>query len=295
MPCSIKVALLSLGIAMCTAPMAQAWGPEGHAIIADIAESHLSPVAATEVKRLLATEGHSKLDEVSSWADDYRGTHLETGPWHFVDIPLRTPSYSEARDCHYDQNDNMVPEQTCIVAKLPEYVATLADKTKSDDDRLVALKFVVHFAGDSHQPLHAENNSDRGGNNIHLTYFKHTTNLHAVWDGGVIEHHYGWKLGPNYSFDHTAVAGAAADLDSSISSADRLSWAPTRLLISINDRAVDWANEAHTLAPAAYDNLPDKRTGQWATAYQAYAWPVIENRLQRAGVRLSGILNEALN
>jgi len=290
----IQQAMLGFGFSILFASAANAWGPEGHAIIADIAQTHLTSAASAGVSKLLALEGHSRLDDVSSWADDWRANgHPETGPWHFVDIPLTSSAYSEGRDCHYDQDDNTVAELTCIVAKLPAYEAILADDSKTDAERLEALKFVVHFVGDVHQPLHAENSNDRGGNEIHVMYYNKKTNLHAVWDGGVIEHQYGWTLGRDFSFDHAAVGAKAAEIDGLISKSNRSSWAPSGLTSDFGSTVTAWANESHGYASAAYDNLPDIQSGDWDT-YQAYAWPVIEGRLEHAGARLAEVLNEAL-
>lgn len=285
---------LALALLPLASSAAFAWGPEGHAVVADIAQAHLSAPASAEITRLLALEGHARLDDVSSWPDDYRSSHPETGPYHFVDIPLTKKTYSEARDCHFDKDDNHVAELTCIVSKLSEFVAILSDKTKPDPDRLMALKFVIHLVGDIHQPLHAENNNDRGGNDVHFTYYTKSTKLHAIWDGGIIEHHYGWSLGPNYSFDHLAVAASAADLDKLITAANRRTWAPSGILSGFQKTVVRWANETHTLAPATYSHLPKNKTGTWEDVYQSYAWPVIEKQLERGGVRLAEVLNEAL-
>jgi S1/P1 Nuclease len=284
----------ALWILPCTAWRASAWGPEGHAIVADLAQAHLSPTAAAAVSELLKLEGHTKLDEISSWADAYRTTHPETGPWHFVDIPLAAPVYDEQRDCHYDSNDRRVPERTCIIAKLPEFVAILSDKSKPPPDRLQALKFVVHLVGDIHQPLHAENKGDRGGNDVAVNFFGTPTNLHAAWDGAAIERHYGWVLGPNFTFNHGAVAAAAAQIDQSESGANRLRWAPNGIVGRMNASAVSWANESHRLAPAAYRQLKGRNRPRWSAKYEAYAWPVIELQLKRAGARLAELLNESL-
>lgn len=287
----ITAAVLPLGIFS----DAYAWGPEGHAIVADIAEAHLTNAAEAEVVRLLAVEGSHHLDDISSWADDYRESHPETGPGHFVDIPLSAKGYVEKRDCHYDKDGQKVADLTCVVYELPFYTKMLADHGQPDSARLEALKWVVHFTGDIHQPLHAEdNNKDKGGNDVHLTYYGEKTNLHAVWDGGVIEHQFSWKLGPNYSFDHQAVKAEAGKIDSAITQSQRAAWAPPGLVSGIGADAVAWANATHALAPLAYKKLPANKGPPWEDAYQAYAWQVIQKQLSIAGVRLAEILNEAL-
>lgn len=288
---SLVVALSSLGFL----GEAYAWGPEGHALIADMAEAHLDAKPKAEVKRLLMLEGKRHLDDISSWADAYRTDHPESGPGHFVDIPLDEASYDENRDCHFDKDNHHVEELTCIVVKLPYYVNVLSDRARPEAERLEALKWVVHLVGDVHQPLHAEDNHhDKGGNNIHITYYDNPTNLHAIWDGGVIEYNYSWKLGPNFSIDHKAVRLEANNLDNEITNDQRAVWAPPGVVASIGTQVTHWANESHRLASAAYEKLASNSKPGWEDDYQAYAWPVIKGQLDIAAARLSRILNEAL-
>jgi hypothetical protein len=289
-PCAL---LLLAGIA----PAAHAYGPEGHAMIADMAEHHLSEGAATEVRRLLAIEGHMRLDEVSSWPDAIRAAQPSTGPWHFVDIPLNQAGYDEARDCH----EGGSKEANCVASELPRLIAVLASpRSKSPNNdavRLDALKWVVHLVGDAHQPLHDADNADRGGNDVRFWYFGAQTNLHSVWDGGVIEHNYGWKpvAGPDYDFDHRAVAWAADRLDDSITPAQRASWVGALATpADVSAQTLQWIQSTHTLAPAAYAGLANKGTPNWDQGYQEAAWPVIRDQLRMASVRLAAVLNAAL-
>lgn len=263
-----------------------AWGPEGHAIVADIAEAHLSAAAMSQVTQLLSQEGHAHLDEISSWADEVRPQRPETAPWHFVDIPLDATGYDAARDCDGGN---------CVVAKIVDFEKVLADRSAAPTDRLDALKWVVHFVGDIHQPLHAEDDGDRGGNEVHLSYFKKRTNLHAIWDGGILEVALDLHLGPHYSFDHAAVKSAAMKLDEEIGIANRAAWAPADLDRRLNKAVVSWANESHLAAKTvAYPDLPALRRGDWSTGYEEHAWPVVRTQLERAGARLAEVLNEAL-
>ena len=291
-----RVASVVVGLlALVDARIGFGWGPEGHGLVAAIAQAHLEQQQKVEVLRLLSAEKLTHLDEISSWADAVRNAQPETGPGHFVDIPLKAKQYSRKRDCHYDKDDNRVADLTCVVVMLPKWVAVLADKTKGDPERLEALKWVVHFAGDIHQPLHAENNHDKGGNNVHLTYYGKSTELHAVWDGGVIEHHYGWTLGPNFSFDHQAVRTAAQNIDKGISKSARTTWLAQGASTTLKTETPQWANWSHHLALATYNNLPATPQKQgWEAAYQNYAWPVIKTQISAAGIRLAGILNAAL-
>ena len=293
-----------LGALAFSAP-ALAWGPEAHGMIAAMAEAHLTPPAAAEVRRLLAADiddkgkpvKHTRLDEASSWPDAWRPTHQETGPWHFVDIPLDKPAFDDARDCHLDSKNQHTAERTCIVAKIPEFAKALADKGLGDARRVEALKFLIHFVGDITQPLHAEDKysadgkDDHGGNFVRMPYYNVQTNLHLVWDQSVPEKHYGWAVvqPPDYAFDHAAARQAAQIMDARIDPKDRASWGTPDLFKDLATQTIVWANESHALAPAAYANVAMSED-----AYQAYAWPVAERQMQKASVRLAELLNEIL-
>ncbi len=265
----------------------QAWGPEGHAIVADIAQQHLNPAASAEVTTLLKQEGLSRLDEISSWADANRKEFPHTGSWHYVDIPLRAHAYVAARDC--DQGN-------CVVSRLDHYANVLADKSAAPQLRLEALKWVVHLAGDIHQPLHAEDNDDKGGNTVQVQFFGSGTNLHSVWDGRIIRKALNLQPGPNYTFDHAIVQADAIMLDSTITDTQRKEWAPSTSLSSLGSDAISWANESHLLAQnVAYTDLTKPSGEAWSQRYQAKAWPVVKTRLEQAGVRLAAILNHALD
>ncbi len=275
------------GLLTLAAPLASSWGPEGHAIVADIAQAHLDSAAAAEVAALLKLEGLDRLDQISSWADGNRKEFPNTGGWHYVDIPLKASGYNEGRDCAQDN---------CVVAKLDENVHILADKSASPSARLLALKWVVHLVGDIHQPLHAEDHDDKGGNTVQVQFFGQGTNLHAVWDGGILRHALNLQPGPNYTFDHALVQADAMTLDAAIKPAQRTSWATQNLLPQIVDASIVWADESHALArDVAYADIGKPSGDAWSQRYQRNAWPVVQTRLAQAGVRLAEVLNEALD
>lgn len=264
----------------------QAWGPEGHAIVADIAQQHLTPAASAQVEALLGQEGLNRLDQISSWADANRKELPHTGGWHYVDIPLHAASYVAQRDC---------PQDNCVVAKLNHYTQVLADKSAMPAARLEALKWVVHLVGDVHQPLHAEDNNDKGGNTVQVQFFGRGTNLHSVWDGRVIRKALDLHPGPNYTFDHAIVQKDAMVLDGSITDPQRKAWASSISLSNLGGEAIDWANESHALAQqVAYTDLAKPSGDAWSQRYQAKAWPVVKTRLEQGGVRLAAVLNDAL-
>lgn len=147
-----------------------AWGPQGHEVIATLAQGQLTARARAEADKLLALEPDATLASISNWADEQRSP--ETAAWHYVNFPKDTCTYNAARDC---------PEGRCVVGAIDRQLDILAS-TAPAGERLTALKFVVHLMGDIHQPLHAGHAEDRGGNTYQLEAFLRGSNLHAVWD-----------------------------------------------------------------------------------------------------------------
>ena len=136
------------------------------------------------------------------------------------------------------------------------------------------MKFVVHFVGDMHQPLHDEDNGDRGGNDCHVILDGHPDNLHWVWDTGLLEQ---IKRSPE---------ALAAELGSRITPQDRAEW--TKGTIE------DWVMEGHRLAKTvAYGDLSTENPARITAAYEKQADSVIEIQLEKAGVRLAYLLNAA--
>ena len=128
-----------------------------------------------------------------------------------------------------------------------------------------------------------------------LSFRGHTnTNLHSVWDGGIIEDVLDLHLGPHFQPDLQGTAAEASKLNAKIKDTDASTWAPDGLTAHLDTATVKWANDSHALAQTAYKNLPTNRPNGWEQAYEDVEWPVIEDQLQRAGVRLAKILNESL-
>ena len=141
-----------------------AWGPEGHRVVAMAAADRLSPAARQAVAWLLNGQ---TLADIASWADDYAADHRETARWHYVDLPLNATSYIASRDCRPSRADGV---GDCVVERTRNEIARLGNTTLSRTDRALALKFVVHFVADVHQPFHAIGVS-AGGNGIRVTAF----------------------------------------------------------------------------------------------------------------------------
>ena len=241
-------------------------GNDGHKIVAIIAEKHLTDSARSEARRLL---GNSSLESIATFADDVRNSRPETKQFHFVDIPLTETTYDPARDCQASTNGD------CVIAAIERFRTTLADRTRSDADRAEALKFIVHLVGDMHQPLHcADRNNDRGGNAVKLTFLRKKSNLHAVWDSGIIRE---------------------ADL-SNVEFADELEAAIVAREIDGIQRGtpITWANEAHKLARTNAYKLVPKSGAILGVAYYNHNFAVVDSQLTKAGLRLAKVLNDAL-
>jgi hypothetical protein len=239
------------------------WGREGHEVIALVAERYMMELAKTTASELL--DGRS-IESISNWADDYRREHRETGPWHYINCPLADPKIDMSRDC---------PHGDCVVVKTEQFLAVLRDQAASRGAKAEALKYVVHFIGDLHQPLRDEDNGDKGGNEKHVVFDGHPDNLHWVWDVGLLQH-----SGRN-------PRALAAELEGRITTQERSEWETGNIL--------DWANEAHQIARAvAYGDLGGGSPASIAPDYERQVDPVVELQLERAGVRLAWLLNGAL-
>ena len=167
-------------LALCLALLpgrALAWGKPAHRLVAGLAEARLRPAARAEALRLLASEGHAHLAEVSGWADEVReaggARARDTRRWHFVNFGGPGCGYAPARDC---------PDGGCIVAAINGQADILADRRRADAERTQALKFLVHLVADVHQPLHATSKQLRGGLGVQLQVEGKGTNLHMLWD-----------------------------------------------------------------------------------------------------------------
>lgn len=155
---------------------AMAWGDEGHEIVALIAQAHLDPAVLKKVNGLLGADtdtltAHDIAAE-ATWADELRNRNdngrLNTSQWHYIDIEIGAPDIDRACYGHPAIPAGMAasrgPARDCIVDKIQEFAAELADPATSAEEQIMALKFVLHFVGDIHQPLHTSDDHDRGGN-----------------------------------------------------------------------------------------------------------------------------------
>ena len=256
--------LLFAFVLLATLPLSGwAWGVEGHRAIGNIAEQYVSNKASRKIAAILGTQ---TLTMISTIPDEmrYLPEYKDTAPWHYVNTEpgLNQEQYLKA-----------VKEQTTpnIYNVLLVKIKEMADATLPRAQRAEALAFVVHLVGDIHQPLHAGRAEDKGGNDIKLTYRGKDTNLHSLWDSGLLDYQglTFTEMGAQYT---------------PMSEHQVSTW------LAVTDPA-QWLFESYTIAgklyaEAAQNPNPDFRY------YPAHA-DLLQERIQQAGIRLAGVLNEA--
>lgn len=236
---------------------AMAWGKTGHRIVGQIAEDHLTPKAKQAVLHVLNNES---LAMCSNWMDFIKADHSYNYmyDWHYCTIP-------DGGIYQPPQN----PHDGLLLEKLPEIIAALKSHKLSPDSEAIDLKCLVHLVGDIHQPLHVGNGTDRGGNDVRVTWFKQPTNLHAVWDSKIINE------------QELSYTEYASYLETSITPEMISKWQSTGYM--------EWAKESVSYRKEVYD-LPSNNELSYGYIFKNLH--ILELRLQQAGIRLAGILNE---
>jgi hypothetical protein len=154
-----------------------AYDAVGHRIIADIAYQNLTEKARTQVDKILGKKG---IVYEATWADEVRSDnkYAYSYQWHYQDLDDNMSSAAIKK-----LMDNPKAEGEHLFFALD----TLTTRLKKDKNDTEALKFLVHFVGDLHQPMHMGRKDDKGGNKLDFNWFGRKTNLHSVWDGALIE------------------------------------------------------------------------------------------------------------
>ncbi len=294
----------------CATP-ALGWWCEGHEAVAFIAEKHLSAAASAMVMKLLkeypslvprecqdATQDRMAI--ASTWADDVKRGE-KTGGWHYMDIPLGLKKGDPEEFCEpIGPSMNGKDRPGCILSALRSVVNILHSEKESDEEKATALRYLIHFVGDLHQPMHTTSNNDQGGNCTPVQFFedKKIANLHSVWDGMILN------------------KDLAERKETLMQLVDRIDqeYAPKRAGWVKNAPEFDkWAWEGHLIAQkVAYGDLEPKppvekpdpkavcsverdRFGALhiseGEAYEKAAAPVVEEQLAKAGYRLAELLN----
>jgi hypothetical protein len=282
-----RLACVAIALALVVAAPVVAWSALGHKLVGELAQRHLTPAANAEVARLLAGEAEPTLAGVATWADDLRNKDPEsfkrTSRWHYVNLSSDKCRYRPERDCKGGE---------CIIAAIDAQRAILADRSQPIERRRDALKFIVHFVGDIHQPMHANAHDDQGGNKYQISlrtdiepeaYARDRyangvmgTNLHSVWDFYVL-------------------AERGLGLDEYADRLDHEPWPP-----ATDHKAVtpaSWAGESCALTDLRqlYPKTADgKDLHKLDRSYSEKHRALAEQRIRIAAWRLATLLNETL-
>jgi len=270
--CYRSIPLILLGIFVgVNANHALAWGPEGHQTTGYIAQSLLTPEARIRLNEIMPG---IDLGQTATWMDDQRVELKKSTPgsaqWHFYNLPV----------CDNKPKKDLCPGGNCAIYRIDEYSKVLADPKASKEDKLFAVRVIVHVVGDLHQPLHAGDNNDRGGNQVKVGEY---TNLHSEWDNAFVK-----KLARGKN------SKKLADELATRYSAEAQIWQ--------TGKPLNWANESNQAArKIAYGELPGFNCDvsylfieKLPKSYVDESQPVVERRLAMAGFRIAYVLNTAL-
>lgn len=252
-----KLLIASALLAASSIQQVHAWGQTGHRITGAIAEQYLSDEAKAAIAKLLPNES---LAEASTYADEMRSNpddfwQKEAGSYHYVTVP---------KGKHY--HDVGAPKQGDAFTALEKFTKIVKDESAPLEERQRALRFIVHIIGDLHQPLHAGDGTDRGGNDVKLEFFWEQSNLHRVWDSGLLD-----RRQLSYTeWTHW--------LSQKISPEQAAQWNTTDPLVYIAESA--------KIRDVIY---PETDRLSWDYLYQHL--PIATERLQEGGVRIAAHLN----
>ena len=251
-----------LTTALFIAQYAFSWGVTGHRIIGEIAQQHLTKKAKKELRKLI---GKETLAWWSNWPDFIKSDSAwnHASPWHYVDLP----GHME-KEKFIDELKKLPGKN--LYTQIQAMMAELKDRSLPLEKRRVALYFLIHLAGDLHQPLHVGRDEDAGGNKIVVYWFDKKTNLHTLWDSMLIEFQ-------QYSYtEYTRLLN--------IADKDRVNaWQSSSL--------EDWFYESHVLSDAIYDATPNESKLSYKYNYKFQK--IVDEQLLKGGIRLAELLNRA--
>ncbi len=285
----ISAALCSVAVVLSAGP-AFAWGEIGHRVTVLIAYRHLTPAVRARVDALVKADTNTlvphTLGDLSLWADKVGAAEHLGSKWHFADIEIDKPDVAAA--CYNfpavapgQASDG--PADDCVIDKIGEFAAELRDPATTAEERQRAFRFLIHFVGDLHQPLHAIDHNDRGGNCVPVTFAGLTKpmNLHAFWDTAAV-HPLG---GSPEAIAAKLDARVTPEMVSNWSAGDTRAWAQESF-----DIAKAWAYDLPS-RPTCADTVMPVKLNQ---TYLQHAVQVAGTQLAKGGVRLAWLLNQAL-
>jgi hypothetical protein len=268
-----------------TSHFAHAWGTEGHRVSAVVASELLTPKARLRMNQIIENSGSPEgLADMSLYMDINRKELSEKVPgsekWHYDNQPV----------CKTLTFDQYCPKGECASAKIPELFRKLKDSAAPKEERVQALRFLVHMIGDIHQPLHAADDGDLGANLkfVLIPESSEGRRLHGVWDTDIVkralrgsnETEYAKELVKKYREQIGKWQGGDVRV---------------------------WMNESHSLSKlVTYGNLPKFECGkEWEStivtpvplpeSYMTTAAATVPAQLAKAGARIAWMLNMALD
>lgn len=258
--CRLGLSLPVFILALFMPHVVHAFGAKAHRVVGHVAEQYICVETRAALEQLMPDYS---LAEAGVWADKIRGYSSwdYTKPWHFINVPDGVALSAVARS---DSGD--------VLTAIDQFSAELDDPNLTDQQRLKAFYFLVHFVADVHQPLHVGRQSDLGGNRVEVRVNRRKMNLHSYWDTSVIK-------------DEVANAGiygrALAVRNARVAAA----WQDSPPQV--------WAVESQAFRPEVYDFGVPSEAGRpnLDAAYQARAQEIVDLRLAQAGIRLAGMLN----
>ncbi|MFS0850507.1 S1/P1 nuclease [Novosphingobium panipatense] len=278
-----KLLIIAAAAASLLSSQAMAWGSYGHRTIGSIAMANVKPETRAAIRRLLAHEAEidtpqcsmRTIEDAATWPDCIKGERWRwayQNSWHYHDQPI----------CGTFDMKQLCRDGMCATAQIERDEKLLANRKLAPVLRLEALAFLVHFVGDLHQPLHVGENEDQGGNAVKADYGDAPgRNLHSIWDSTLAER---------------AITSASPPLVRVYSPAEKGRLATGTL--------EDWTRESYEISrdflyPLAFGgtlpcDVKEPPRIVWTNAAIEQAIPVVDERIQRAGLRLARMLDKAL-
>lgn len=238
-----------------------AWGVTGHRVVAEIAQRHLSSRAAKNIKKLTDNQ---PLAFWANWADFIKSdtSWRHAGHWHYVDLPGHMEKEPFITGLKQLKGPN-------LYSKILELQLQLKDPAVTEEQKVIALRFLIHLVGDLGQPLHVGRDEDQGGNKIQVTWFGEASNLHRVWDEHLVD------------FQQWSYTEYATILD--VVDKDQINqWQSTAV--------EDWFYESHVLSDKVYDQI--QPNAKLSYQYNYIFVQDLNQQLLKSGIRLAKILNE---
>jgi len=281
MRCAVLVVVVALAVLASVVHAAPLWGSQGHEITALVAQGLITSAVQSRVSSILSGQ---TLSQVSTWADTIKRSpgYEWSAELHYIDTPDWACTYEHTRDCK---------QNACVAGAITNYTTRLGNTKLPASQINEALKFLTHFCGDIHQPLHVGFTTDAGGNSITGTYESKKTNLHAIWDTALVvdrmkafsnneQQYTDWLLTQINGAWKSKAAGWATCANGASECAD------------------DWAVESVGLActHAYVDQNGNKIPNGFSltSGYFTFNSDVIDEQLAKGGVRLAHVLNIVL-